>query len=238
MWQWVNFFHAAVETIFGANAPLLECLRFTRDLAGAQTNFKCHTPADWRAYFWRCHIAVRDHFHPHKRRDERMMAMNDLLACMRFGRVIMEREVPPELRHQTQTEKGKSKQKDKHNAGGADRDNDDRPRNARNFAKKFASDCARATASSIDKAKEAVQTAGKVWHLPLLFPEGCAQMLGDAAAGVPNPCPRLCAHGKCTVQKCKQSHNLANEPSRQQAQTFIGRIKDRCKEIAANPGNA
>ena len=237
-WEWIRFFEAATESVFGPEAPLLVYLRRLRTLVSSATHFRGHRPSDWMGYFWKYHCAVRAYYRAAGDSTERLIPFNDLLIRIRQGQPIFPQEVPDEIRPSPPAprprteERGPAKEKEERKK---ERDRD--PAGAR-----LAEAWGRALAPSIRNAREAVEAAGRKWELPILFPDGLAKHLGGLAstvkptsAGKRQACPRLFVYGSCKLAKCRLSHGFTKEPNREQAKQFVESVEARCKEVKASP---
>ena len=98
LWEWVRFFEAAVETTFSQDSPLLPYLVRMRQAINSGINFRGHKAADWQAYFWKYHVAVRAFFRNHGSWTDNLQPFNDLLFRLRQGVPCMPQEIPPEMR--------------------------------------------------------------------------------------------------------------------------------------------
>ena len=250
-WKWVQYFAAAVETIFGDDCPLLEYLDRMKELVCDDRMFRRHGGDDWKGYFWKYHIATREYFRPIGRLDYRLQPLIDLLNRMRQGIPVSNQEVPREL-----LSGPKARQAGGSGGGGSlapvelrqqtpTASGADPPRSGEgSIARKAATAWGRQLGEAVKEATEAVEGAGKKWSMKTLYPNGIGEAFGDMKglmkankSGQKDPCPRLFTYGKCKVKKCNQSHIMEREPSGNQSRRFVDWVKGRCGAIKDSPGN-
>lgn len=249
MWKWVQYFIAAIMTMFGPECPMLGYLQRMKDVLNSDVPFRNHRPEDWRAYFWKYHCAVRAYFSPSSSLD-RGQPFNDLHLRMRQGQPVMALEVPPELLGGPQpaaSRLGGGKGK----GGPAPDPPKGRPapvatgHDASNTSRRISSEWAQALEKPLQEARDAVRGAGGSWTLKCLYSNGMEEAFGPMVnllkperGGRRSPCPRQFTYGECSVKRCNASHSFAREPSREQAKAFLDWVRARCSEIKENPGKA
>ena len=245
MWKWVQYYMAATETIFGPEAPILPYLQRMKELLGQETMFRGHGSVDWRAYFWKYHMALRAYYSPSGGLEARLQPMIDLLGRMRQGIPVSRTEVPEEAlavkgkdrERPIELRSAPSNQRREDSGSAGNRDS--------NVAKRLAKEWSRQVAESVKDAADAVKAVGKEWSMKVLYPKGVGEAFGDMtsvmranSAGRKDPCPRLFTYGQCKVKKCNQSHSMDREPSGGQSKRFVDWVKGRCSAIKTSPGNA
>jgi len=246
MWKWVQYFVAAVETIFGGDCPLIRYLESYKSTINSNVGFARFGRNEWKAYFWKYHCAVRMYFSPGGDDDSRVRPFMDFLNRVRQGQPITWVEVPSEVwGTHTQTKAAGGQIGASGLGGGGRRSQGDDQGEARSMSKQVASEWSKAVSPMVKKASDAVKAAGKDWSMKLLYPKGCKEAFGGALNIVkPNnmqkrePCPRLFTYGKCRTGRCSDSHNLEREPTAGQKKHFVDWVEKRCAEIVADPGKA
>ena len=249
-WHWVQYFAAAVETIFGRGCPLLAHLRRYKSLLNTEVGFRNFHAEEWKCYFWKYHVAVRAYFNPGGNGDP-LLPFSDFMYRVRQGQGVTRLEVPAELlgrSHASGIEEGGDITPVplrggggggglSRNAGGTDGGNS-------SVAKKCAAEWAKALSKPIKDAEKAVKAAGGRWNLMKLYTDSASTAFGNmmsvvrpSKSGEKDPCPRLFSCGKCRTKGCKCAHQFVKEPTAEQAKSFIDWVKARCAEIKANPLN-
>ena len=248
LWKWLQYFAAAVQTVFGTDAPLLPFLIRMRELINAETMFRNFGASDWRAYFWKYHCAVRAYFAPSGSEHDRIQPLRDLLSRLRQGQPIGPQEVPKEIFGVAPTGNrpsggtsgggGLGGGSPTSSGSGQTRSQD----RGQSEAKRLAAEWGRNLAPHLDGAKRAVEGAGKTWNLKALCPRSCNEAFGDMArllkenrSGRQLPCPRLFTYGKCNVRSCNGCHQFTRPPSAEQARMFTDWVTARCAEIKQDP---
>ena len=243
-WEWIRFFEAATESVFGDSAPLLVYLRRLRSLVSSATLFRGYRPSDWMGYFWKYHCAVRAYYRASGDQADRLVPFNDLLIRIRQGQPVFPQEVPDEIRPQGSAGRPRIEERASPRDGderrrGRDRERErDREPNSSRLSESWA----KALGPSVQKAREAVEAAGRKWELPILFPDGLGKHLGGLAADVQvgaggkrQACTRMFVYGSCKLARCKLSHGFTKEPSREQAKKFLDSVEARCAEVRQSP---
>ena len=248
-WKWVQYFTAAMLTMFGKYCPVLPHLRRYREFLNSETNFRQYRPNDWRAYFWKYHCAIRAFFSRSEATDQ-VQPFVDFLYRVRQGQGVSSLEVPPELwtkpeatGHRQQGGGGgggsppsakKKASKEGHQGSGRNED--------RTTSKLLATEWSNTIGKHLQETIGAVKQAGGKWTTNILFDKGIQEAFGDMteglkinALGTKAPCPRLFVYGTCKVAKCNASHQFLRDPTREQARKYTDWVISRCVAIKADP---
>ena len=85
-WAWIVYLRTALESMFGGQCPLLPGLQRYTEYLNEGVRFRNYGAKDWKALFWKLHIALRSFFSPTNRMDlSPTQDMADFLSIIRMG---------------------------------------------------------------------------------------------------------------------------------------------------------
>jgi len=253
--KWLDHFDIWITSFFGINCGLLAPIRGIREKLKLTSYFATYTDEDWICFVWIIHIGVRRFFMEDETIFlERIVA--DLSSGIRTGPNIL----PPEIRQRsaaaggaltaaTVTSDDSSFGSSGSSVGsyGSDissvtipgmpptkRQKPDRPPRPPPMDVAWTS----AFAPDIQRAQLAVKpltlTATKLCPTANISAFLGREFLSLVPMGK-SPCLHYFIFGKCSFQKCSNTHNLTKPPSPAVVAGIAGRVKARVDAIVANP---
>jgi hypothetical protein len=250
LWKWVNYFLAAIRSMFGESCPLLGKLSQLKNILNRDTYFRNFHATEWRCYFWRYHLAVRAFFDPSPDVD-RLEEFAEFISRARRGIPVAHVEVPRELINQLTPNPNGSQKRGGGGGGGshAPQGNPRTPTGApagihdgSNIGRRWGKEWGNLLKSAVNEATEAVKNAGGEWGLNRIYAGnmeaafgGMMRLVKPSPSGGRSPCPRLFTYGKCRTSGCRNSHNLEHDPTPDQSRAFVGWVKAKCQEIKSHP---
>ncbi len=250
MWTWVMFHQVGMRMMFGSQCGLVGRMKGLVEALNQATLFQSFGPNDWRAYFWKYHLAVRHFFRPGVEDYQRLRIFDDLLNKVRQGEPVAQQSVPAEILAgvpgPAPTLPGEDRRRRTSSGGrrSGGSPEGDPPQARANSARRLAREWARRLEAPWKEAKVAYTNIGKNWTPEVVFGNGLQEAFGDMlavvkpnSAGVKDPCPNLFVHGKCGGARCPHSHVFTAEPSRSLADKYTTWVRSKCNQIKRDPGN-